>query len=162
MLLTRRHSLKLGIAAFLSSLAGKAAAQEMLGAKVVVVGAGIAGLSAAKLLQSQGADVVVLEAGERIGGRIRTDMSLGAPFEFGAGWIHGPSSENPVQKLADRIKAPRFVTDDDSLEVFDRQGRALTDAEYDRLDAMYESSIVWRVGISAACVRQSKIWRPIC
>tara|TARA_R110000824_G_scaffold390760_4_gene587617 strand:+ start:36990 stop:38336 length:1347 start_codon:yes stop_codon:yes gene_type:complete len=138
MLLTRRHSLKLGIAAFLSSLAGKAAAQEMLGAKVIVVGAGIAGLSAAKLLQSQGADVVVLEAGERIGGRIRTDMSLGAPFEFGAGWIHGPSSENPVQKLADRIKAPRFVTDDDSLEVFDRQGRALTGAEYDRLDAMYE------------------------
>tara|TARA_R110000868_G_scaffold41729_5_gene142137 strand:- start:138 stop:1478 length:1341 start_codon:yes stop_codon:yes gene_type:complete len=138
--MTRRHSLKLGIAAFLTSLAGKVAAQEMLGARVIVVGAGIAGLAAAKLLQSLGAEVAVLEAGDHIGGRIRTDMSLGAPFEFGAGWIHGPSQDNPVQRLADKIKARRFVTDDESLEVFDRQGRELTDAEYDRLDALYEQT----------------------
>src|SRR3954454_52316 len=40
--------------------------------RVVVVGAGIAGLTAADAVRRQGADVVVLEADERVGGRVRT------------------------------------------------------------------------------------------
>lgn len=137
MTLTRRNTLKLGIAAFLTSLTGRATAREMTGTKVIVVGAGIAGLAAAKQLQFQGAEVVVLEAGDYVGGRIRTDMSLGAPFEYGAGWLHGPSEKNPIQKLAARVKANTFVTDDDNLEIFDSQGQTLTDKDYEHLDRIY-------------------------
>jgi monoamine oxidase len=135
--MTRRKSLALGIATFLTGLTGKAASLEMAGIRVVVVGAGIAGLAAAKQLQTWGAEVVVLEAGDYVGGRIHTDMSLGAPFEFGAGWMHGSNSDNPIQDLAEKIGANTFVTDDENLEVFDMQGQSLTDESYSRLDDMY-------------------------
>jgi monoamine oxidase len=137
MTITRRYTLKLCIAAFLSSLAVNADAKNIKGKKVIVVGAGIAGLAAAKQLHSKGAEVTVLEAGKYIGGRIRTDRSMGAPFEYGAGWIHGPSGSNPIKKLASRARAKTFKTDDDNLEVFDINGQPLTDDGYDRLDSLY-------------------------
>lgn len=134
--MTRRDTLKLSISAFLASLAGCAHAQDLEGTEVIVVGAGLAGLAAAKELQAHGASVIVLEAGSYIGGRVRTDRSLGAPFEFGAGWIHGPSGANPTRELADQAGADLFVTDDGSLELFDQYGDALTDEEHGRQDDM--------------------------
>ncbi|HMS73838.1 NAD(P)/FAD-dependent oxidoreductase [Gordonia sp. (in: high G+C Gram-positive bacteria)] len=56
---------------------------------VVVVGAGVAGLAAARLLQIQGRRVVVLEARDRIGGRVVTERSGGRITDLGASWIHG-------------------------------------------------------------------------
>ncbi|WNM25453.1 flavin monoamine oxidase family protein [Demequina capsici] len=56
---------------------------------VVVVGAGVAGLTAARLLAAQGSRVVVLEARDRVGGRILTDRSDGHATDLGASWIHG-------------------------------------------------------------------------
>lgn len=56
--------------------------------KVVVVGAGFAGLVAARELQSAGIDVEVVEARDRIGGRAWTDDRMGAPLELGATWVH--------------------------------------------------------------------------
>ena len=140
---SRRHFLKLSMAALLASLSAKLSTQSAHGKKnlqgktVVVVGAGIAGLSAAKTLQAYGAKVIVLEAGDYIGGRIRTNRSMGAPFEYGAGWIHGPSEENPIQQLAKQVHAQTFVTDDDSLEIFDANGTSLPEADYERLDGIY-------------------------
>jgi len=63
--------------------------------KIIVIGAGIAGLAAANLLQRQGVDVTVLEARERIGGRIHVDYSWGMPVAKGAAWIHG-GQNNPI------------------------------------------------------------------
>ncbi|MCT1478965.1 NAD(P)/FAD-dependent oxidoreductase [Microbacterium sp. p3-SID336] len=54
----------------------------------IVVGAGVAGLSAARLLQDAGRTVVVLEARDRVGGRVHTDRRDGAT-DLGASWIHG-------------------------------------------------------------------------
>jgi monoamine oxidase len=110
----------------------------MVGTKVIVIGAGLAGLAAAKQVQEQGADAIIFEAGSYIGGRVRTDRSLGAPFELGAGWIHGPSRQNPTQQLANLVNARTYVTDDDNFDVFDPQGNALSDAQYERLDELYE------------------------
>ncbi|OLT36004.1 amine oxidase [Rhodococcus sp. CUA-806] len=57
--------------------------------RVVVVGAGFAGLTAARELENAGAEVTVLEARDRIGGRAWTDTRLGGhQLEMGATWVH--------------------------------------------------------------------------
>jgi phytoene dehydrogenase-like protein len=57
--------------------------------KIIVVGAGLAGLTAARDMKVAGLDVTVLEAREHIGGRTYTDQSTGIPLEMGAHWILG-------------------------------------------------------------------------
>ena len=58
--------------------------------KVLVLGAGIAGLAAARSLQDAGQQVSVLEAKHRLGGRTYTNRDFaGIPVEFGAEFIHG-------------------------------------------------------------------------
>jgi monoamine oxidase len=66
---------------------------------VIVVGAGMAGLTAAKELADSGFEVVVLESRDRSGGRIWTDYSLDVPVDLGAAWIHG-KNKNPIFDLA--------------------------------------------------------------
>ena len=113
---------------------GRARAQALADIHVVVVGAGIAGLGAARSLADQGAKVIVLEAKPHIGGRLLTDYSLGAPFEVGAGWIHGPGGGNPVAALASDIDAKTFVTEDDSLIVYDATGKKASPDAIEKLD----------------------------
>jgi renalase len=61
----------------------------------LVIGAGMAGLSAARDLVKVGEQVTVLEARERVGGRVYTNRSFSTiPVEFGAELIHG--SEAPT------------------------------------------------------------------
>lgn len=61
-----------------------------MAASVIVIGAGAAGLAAARRLHEAGAAVTVLEARQRIGGRIHTDHSFApTPIELGAELIHG-------------------------------------------------------------------------
>jgi len=55
----------------------------------VVVGAGMAGVTCARMLADAGRRVVVLEARDRIGGRMSTDRAAGFPVDLGASWIHG-------------------------------------------------------------------------
>ena len=82
---------------------------------VVVIGAGIAGLAAAKQLQEQGCTVIVLEAQDRIGGRVRSDRSLGLAFDEGASWIHGAGLSHPIRKIRSEAGLDVFETDDDDL-----------------------------------------------
>jgi len=70
--------------------------------RVLVVGAGIAGLAAASALRTSGIDVLVLEARSRIGGRCFTAQLGNVPFDLGASWIHQPDG-NPVRDLIDRL-----------------------------------------------------------
>ncbi|MCF8259311.1 MAG: FAD-dependent oxidoreductase [Melioribacteraceae bacterium] len=98
------------------------------GEKVYVIGAGISGIAAARKLHNAGVDVTILEARNRLGGRIWTDRSLGLPVDLGASWIHGPSVENPIKKIADDISANLFETDNESLSVFDNDGNEIDDA----------------------------------
>ncbi|MHA7773018.1 flavin monoamine oxidase family protein [Roseibium sp. M-1] len=91
------------------------------GHKVIVIGAGMSGLSAAQTLAGEGYDVTLLEARQRIGGRIWTDRSLGVPLDLGASWIHGTKG-NPVTELARRFSQPLYDWDYDNGEVIDLTG----------------------------------------
>lgn len=68
---------------------------------VIIIGAGIAGLSAAHMLKNHGCDPLILEAKPQIGGRMLTTYRWGLPLELGAGWIQG-SIDNPITELVDR------------------------------------------------------------
>jgi len=69
---------------------------------VLVVGSGMAGVVAAQELVATGLRVLVLEAGERPGGRAVVDSSLGPAVDLGAAWIHC-GDENPLTELAHRL-----------------------------------------------------------
>lgn len=84
--------------------------------KVVVIGAGLAGLSAAHDLQRSGAEVVVLEARDRVGGRVEGGVIQGHPIELGGTWIGRGHSE--MYALADELGLSTFPT-------FNDDGRAL-------------------------------------
>lgn len=87
----------------------------------IVVGAGVAGLVAARALHDSGAAVVVLEARERIGGRLYTDHSLGAPIDLGASWIHGIDG-NPLALFAAARGLELVPTRFESSRLFDERG----------------------------------------
>jgi polyamine oxidase len=67
--------------------------------RVIVVGAGIAGLTVASALANAGVDCVLLEARDRIGGRLHTIDLEGMPVDLGGSWIHHPVG-NPLNKFA--------------------------------------------------------------
>ena len=69
---------------------------------VVIVGAGAAGIAAARRIAAAGRRFLLIEAAGHIGGRCVTDRrTFGVPFDRGAHWIHFPRS-NPLAKLAPR------------------------------------------------------------
>jgi len=106
-------------------LSGQRAAAEIIAQdveSVIIIGAGVAGLAAAKHLVAAGRDVQVLEARDRIGGRVWTDRSLGVPLDMGASWIHGVRG-NPLTDLADELDIKRATTDYGNHIVRDAQGR---------------------------------------
>jgi polyamine oxidase len=67
--------------------------------RVIVVGAGIAGLTVANALRHAGVPCVVLEARDRIGGRLHTADLAGIATDLGGSWIHHPIG-NPLHALA--------------------------------------------------------------
>lgn len=79
---------------------------------VAVIGAGAAGIAAARRIAASGRKVIVIEASGAVGGRCLTDTTtFSAPFDRGARWL-SPADSNPVAKLArgagvDLLPAPR-------------------------------------------------------
>ncbi|KAM1285749.1 hypothetical protein EV1_028297 [Malus domestica] len=95
---------------------------------VIIVGAGVSGLSAAKVLIENGVeDVVILEASDRIGGRIRKQDFGGVSVELGAGWIVGVGGTelNPVLDLALKSNLRTIFSDYSNARynIYDRSGK---------------------------------------
>lgn len=107
---------------------------------VIIVGAGAAGLSAAQQLQTHGVEYVVLEARDRVGGRVHTLEGKQAGYELGAAWFH----EVPDNKLVSLAEDNEFdfVFDDQNTVAYDSESKldqAALPAFADKFDAFRES-----------------------
>ena len=124
-------------ASFFSSIAFLASCRNALTpppaleqtADVLVIGAGMAGIAAAQALRQRGLTVTILEARERVGGRVWTDRSWqGTALDLGASWIHG-TKKNPLTELVKQFNIKTLPTHYDSHTVYDADGRALNESE---------------------------------
>ena len=101
MTFSRRDFLAASVAAMAFPGTGRAASVPLpRDVEIVVVGAGAAGIAAARRVQAANRKVVVVEASNRIGGRCWTDtQTFGVPFDRGARWLYSQNA-NPVARLA--------------------------------------------------------------
>uniref|UniRef100_A0A9J8CMT6 [histone-H3]-N(6),N(6)-dimethyl-L-lysine(4) FAD-dependent demethylase n=1 Tax=Cyprinus carpio carpio TaxID=630221 RepID=A0A9J8CMT6_CYPCA len=114
--------------------------------KVLVIGAGAAGLAAARQLQNFGMQVVVLEARERIGGRVWDDASLGVTVGRGAQIING-CVNNPIALMCEQLGL-RMHTLGVRCELIQEGGRVTDPALDKRMDfhfnAVLDAVSEWR------------------
>ncbi|MBU3691550.1 MAG: FAD-dependent oxidoreductase, partial [Solirubrobacterales bacterium] len=89
-------------------------------ADVVVVGAGLAGLSAARSLVGKGLDVMVVEARDRVGGRIENGFIHGEPVELGGQFV-GPGQDEVLGLIAE-LGLETFPTWTEGENLFDLRG----------------------------------------
>ena len=87
----------------------------------VVVGAGLAGLVAAREIEAAGASVLVVEANDRVGGRTMTRVVAGVAVEMGGQWI-GPGQRR-VNDLAEELGVGIFPAEIPGRTVFHEGGR---------------------------------------
>lgn len=105
---------------------------------VVVVGAGAAGLAAAKTLRKRGLNVRVLEASERIGGRALTDISsFNTPFDLGCTFQH-QAHLNPFVKYARRNYIPIGPMPNDKNEIIWIDGKEASDRAYAAINRQHK------------------------
>lgn len=112
---------------------------------VVVVGAGMAGLVAARLLHDSGFRVTVLEARPRLGGRTWTNDALGAPLDLGGSWIHGVEG-NPLAIWCDKLGVELVESQGDRLLIDDRAKVKTRDGQRKRAvlgRAAFNTAMAW-------------------
>ena len=100
---------------------------------IIIVGAGMAGVAAAKFLQDIGYDVTILEGSNRVGGRIYTKKFDNVSVDLGAAWIHGDDPKNPLVKVADSYGLTTFPTDWDQAFFYDAGDGIIDDEDFDRI-----------------------------
>lgn len=140
--MNRRHFISLAELIAIRAITGQVVAAEQLTTRaedrmrILIIGAGLAGLAAARELQSQGQDVIVLEGRDRIGGRISTSTKWpGVPLDLGASWIHGVRG-NPLSKVAREVEAKLVPTSHERNELFDTDGDSVSEKVQERLEEL--------------------------
>ncbi|KAI0115494.1 hypothetical protein GGR51DRAFT_576510 [Nemania sp. FL0031] len=93
--------------------------------RVGIIGAGLAGLRCSEVLVSKGIDTTVLEARDRIGGRVHQGDLFGRLVDMGPSWVHGADG-NPIIGRAKETNTTTCSLDDSSL-VYDSTGTAMSD-----------------------------------
>lgn len=151
MTITRRGFLSASAALAAMPVLRATAAPLPREADIVVIGAGAAGIAAARRIMATGRKVVVVEAASQIGGRCITDTTtFDTPFDRGARWMHNPET-NPMIRLArgaglDVVQAPagqkmrigrrnaRAGETEEFLAALVRANRAIDEAGRGKLD----------------------------
>ncbi|KAJ9147201.1 hypothetical protein P3X46_029389 [Hevea brasiliensis] len=93
---------------------------------VIVIGGGISGLAAARILFDASFKVILLESRDRLGGRIHTDYSFGYPVDLGASWLHGVCNENPLAPLIRSLGLTLYRTSGDDSVLYDHDLESYT------------------------------------
>ncbi len=135
--LSRRHFFLAGAVGLTTPLWPKLAVSA--NPDVIVIGAGAAGIAAAKALMASGRSVTVIEAGKRIGGRVFTETStFGVPFDVGALWLHNARG-NPFVGYGQKNGFTVYpAPDEETLYVGDREA---DDDGYIAYDTAYRAAI---------------------
>ena len=109
--------------------------------RIAVIGAGMAGLAAARLLADAGHQVTVIEARVRIGGRIHTSrLWPDLPMDLGASWIHGRQG-NPLTPLAQAAGARLIATSYDAAILLGPDG-AKIEPDLEKAEAILTRAIM--------------------
>jgi monoamine oxidase len=120
-------------------------------ADIVVIGAGAAGIAAARRIQAANRKVIVVEASGQVGGRCLTDMTtFETPFDRGARWLHNPDTSAmiklargaaldvlpapPGQKIRIGRRNARAGETEEFLAALVRANRAIDDASRGKMD----------------------------
>ncbi|CAG9415466.1 flavin monoamine oxidase family protein [Providencia alcalifaciens] len=103
-------------------------------ADIIVIGAGVSGLSVANQLQSQHKKVLILEARNRLGGRIHTQEIDNQFYDLGASWIHGITN-NPINAIAQQHHIQTVVFNYQDAIFYKKNGLVLCEDEKEAFEA---------------------------
>ncbi len=134
--------------------------------RVAVIGAGAAGLAAARRLHEAGLPVTVLEARNRVGGRAHTTSTAGIPIDLGCEWLHSADTNDwgPIASdlglTVDATPSPwRKQARNIGFPPEEQAGfRAASDAFYDRIEAAAQRG---EEGPAAAWLDPGNRWNPL-
>jgi monoamine oxidase len=104
--------------------------------KIIIIGAGISGLAACKQLIEYGFDATVIEARDRIGGRIWIDNTLGIQLGLGANWMHGTEG-NPLLPIAKKTQTEMVLLDATTSIVYDDDGKIISSNDKKNFDTKF-------------------------
>ncbi|SDQ97454.1 NAD(P)/FAD-dependent oxidoreductase [Brevundimonas sp. 374] len=123
---------------------------------VVVIGAGAAGIAAARRLMRPGLSVLMLEARDRIGGRAWTVRAEGEGLDMGCGWLH--SADDNV--LAGRVEAEGLTLDQTPppwrTQAFDHEMTRADQAEFGEAFAAFDQRVTEAASLVRAGVGEDR------
>jgi polyamine oxidase len=117
----------------LAASSSKSGNQNEIHTDVVIIGGGASGIAAAQILHEANISFVLLEADQRIGGRIQNQQIGKYLVENGANWIHGPYTEddppinNPVWTLKNKYDMKGNFTDWEDMHLMTKDGKRVED-----------------------------------
>ncbi|GAB0489242.1 hypothetical protein MMPV_000459 [Pyropia vietnamensis] len=119
--------------------------------RVAVLGAGVAGATVARGLAAAGVkDVVILEGGAAVGGRLRQVPLGNVSVEIGANWMQGYKDENSFSDYVSSVGLQGVPTEYDSVTLFRADGSPIPDEEADPLWVAFDIALGATYNLSAA------------
>ena len=106
--------------------------------KIIIVGAGASGLAAAKVLEQNNIDYIILEATNRYGGRLKKDTTLADfPIDIGAEWLHSA----PI--TLNKLKGKRGTEIDEELIPYHLYSTASWDGKEYKIDPHWQNNFMY-------------------
>ena len=148
-----RRAVITGIIASASAFSARAG--TITDTDVIIIGAGFAGISAARHLKTSGVRAIILEARDRIGGRAFTDtQTLGRKFDQGPYWLHNKAT-NPLVPLARQLGTNLLDSSASNGQVFD-QGTVFPYLSWDTVSGALEAWSM-RQAVTSSILKDSSL-----